>query len=181
MNEFRRECKIRGGRENTSRRSSIEEYFTGAKSSQILLKSSKVAFVSKWKSGGALAEAARPSCHPSFVSKNLDSQRRDIFNSAKEQHWHRCANGSELTSPRLGAPSKSTGSSRVTVMLSCGVSFEQTIHCPNNDPTWPDFGLRSKCSLFEGKLNPESFRAVTAGLYRDPPLPSLLSLSLSAL
>ena len=108
--------------------------------------------------------------------------REEIFLIArKEQHWHRCANGSELTSPRLGAPSKSTGSSRVTVMLSCGVSFEQTIHCPNNDPTWPDFGLRSKCSLFEGKLNPESFRAVTAGLYRDPPLPSLLSLSLSAL
>lgn len=105
--------------------------------------------------------------------------REEIFLIArKEQHWHRCANGSELTSPRLGAPSKSTGSSRVTVMLSCGVSFEQTIHCPNNDPTWPDFGLRSKCSLFEGKLNPESFRAVTAGLYRDPPLPSLLSLSL---
>lgn len=117
--------------------------------------------------------AEGPSCHPSLVRRIWIP--RDIFNSAEEQHWHRCANGSELTSPRLGAPSKSTGSSRVTVMLSCGVSFEQTIHCPNNDPTWPDFGPSCKCSPFEGKLNPESFRAVTAELYRDP----LRSLSLS--
>lgn len=174
LDEVRRECKIRGGRENTWRRSSIEEYFAGAKSWQILVKSSKVAFVFKWKSRSALAEG--PSCHPSFVRRI--SIPRDIFNSAGEQHWHRCANGSELTSPRSGAPSKSTGSSRVTVMLSCGVSFEQTIHCPNNDPTWPDFGLRRECSLFEGKLNPESFRAVTAGLHRDPFAPLFLFLFL---
>lgn len=42
LDEVRRECKIRGGRENTWRRSSIEEYFAGAKSWQILLNRAKL-------------------------------------------------------------------------------------------------------------------------------------------
>lgn len=70
LDEVRRECKIRGGRENTWRRSSIEEYFAGAKSWQILVKSSKVAFVFKWKRIGRGTELSSE-----FRSKNLDSQR----------------------------------------------------------------------------------------------------------